>query len=195
MATCSSAIATEAAGDFVVRDARPDDASAIAAIYADEVLHGTSTYETEPPSSIEMADRMRAGIAAGYAWLVAATPDDVIAGYAYASSFRGRPGYRWTAEDSIYVAPGFRGRGVGRRLLDALISRCTAEGFRQMIAVIGDEENRASILLHERAGFVRAARFPAIGRKHGRWLTNVQMLRALGEGAATPPFADDGTTA
>ncbi len=194
MATCSSATATETGDRLVVRDAVPGDAACIAAIYAHEVLHGTSSYEIEavPPAGI--VDRMATGIAAGYPWLVALTGRGM-AGYAYASGYRSRPGYRWTVEDSVYVSPSYQGRGVGRCLLGALIQRCTEGGFRQMIAVIGDAENRASIALHERAGFVEAARFPGIGRKHGRWFTNVQMLRALGEGASSPPFADDRMTA
>ena len=178
-----------------MRDARADDAPAIAAIYAHAVLHGTSSYEVVPPCPAEMAARMAAGVAAGHAWLVATDVDDAVVGYACSSAFRTRPGYAWTVEDSIYVAPAYQGRGVGTRLLDALIMRCTAHGFRQMVAVIGDDRNAASIALHERAGFVVAARFPGVGRKHGRWLTNVQMLRALGDGAGCAPFAEPGTPA
>lgn len=195
MATCSSATATEVVGALRVRGAQAGDVAAITAIYADAVLHGTSSYEIEPPGVDAMSSRMQAGVAAGHPWLVAVAADGVVAGYAYASAYRTRPGYAWTVEDSVYVAPAFRGRGAGRLLLEALIERCTALGFRQMVAVIGDEANRASIALHERAGFVVAARFPALGRKQGRWLTNVQMQRALGDGAQTAPFAEPGTPA
>jgi L-amino acid N-acyltransferase YncA len=190
MATSSSATAT----DVEVRPAAADDAAALAAIYADDVLHGVASYEWEPPTAAAMAERMAAGHAAGYPWLVATLGGDV-AGYAHASAYRTRPGYRWTVEDSVYVAARFRGRGIGARLLDALVRRCTDLGYRQMVAVIGDESNEGSIELHRRAGFSIAARFPGIGRKHGRWLTNVQMLRALGEGSATPPFAEPESSA
>lgn len=180
---------------MLVRDAVARDAGIIASIYRHEVLHGTASYEVDPPSVAEVARRMAHGIDAGHPWLVAVDDGGAVAGYAYASSFRARPGYRWTVEDSVYVAPTWQGHGIGRRLLDALIERCTALGFRQMVAVIGDAANRGSIVLHERAGFIEVARFPGVGRKHGRWLTNVQMLRALGEGAASAPFAESESTA
>lgn len=180
--------------DVQVRDAGHQDAAAIAAIYAPEVLLGTSSYEMEPPGAAEMAERMRGIQAAGYPWLVACTRGTVV-GYAYASAYRARPAYRWTVEGSLYVASDMQGRGVGRDLLEALIARCTSLGLRRMIAVIGDETNTASVTLHERAGFVHAARFPGIGHKHGRWLTGLQMQRALGEGDMSPPFADGPATA
>lgn len=173
----------------VLRDARDEDAAAIASIYAHEVLHGTASYDVVPPDAAAMRARIAAGRDAGLPWRVAEMEGDV-AGYAYAAPFRARAGYRFTVENSLYVARRFHGRGIGTRLLADLIERCTAAGYRQMIAVIGDEANAASIALHERAGFRVAARFPGIGRKQGRWLTNVQMLRALGEGDATPPFAE-----
>jgi phosphinothricin acetyltransferase len=172
-----------------IRDADDSDASAIATIYAHEVLHGTATYEVVAPDVGEMRARMRSGRDAGTPWLVAEL-DDAVVGYAYASAYRSRPGYRWTVEDSVYVAQAAQGQGVGSVLLRELISRCTAIGFRQMVAVIGDESNGGSIRMHEREGFAVAGRFPGIGRKHGRWLTGVQMMRALGEGDATPPFAE-----
>lgn len=192
MATCSSAIGTDP--PRVIRDAVAGDASAIAAIYSHEVLHGTATYEVEPPCAEAMARRMAEGLAAGYPWRVALVGGDV-AGYACASPYRTRPGYRWTVEDSIYVSPRFHRRGIGAALLADLIERCERLDLRQMVAVIGDDSNLASIALHERAGFRLAGRFPGIGRKHGRWLTGVQMLRALGDGDSTPPFAEPGPTA
>lgn len=169
-----------------IRDAGAADLPAITAIYADEVLHGTASYETVPPGAVQMRQRLDAVVSAGYPWRVATVGDDV-AGYAYASAYRTRAGYRWTVEDSVYVAAGFRGAGLGRALLADLIDRCTAAGFRQMVAVIGDGSNLASVRLHEGLGFHVAARFPGLGWKHGRWLENVQMLRALGAGSSTPP--------
>lgn len=195
MATCSSATATDPdAPTVTVRDAGAADASAIARIYASEVRSGTASYETEPPSDAEMAARMASAASGGHPWLVAEV-DGTIAGYACASPFRARPAYRWTVENSVYVDAAWQGRGIGRHLLDALIARCTALGYRRMIAVIGDAENAASIALHARAGFQPVGRFPGIGWKHGRWLTGVQMQRALGDGDATPPFAAPGPTA
>jgi phosphinothricin acetyltransferase len=113
--------------------------------------------------------------------------DGSIAGYAYASAFRPREGYRHTVEDSVYVARGSRGRGVGRALLAALVDACAAAGYRQMVAVIGGAEEVASIRLHAAQGFAEVGRLPAVGRKFGRWLDCVHMQRALGEGAATAP--------
>jgi L-amino acid N-acyltransferase YncA len=110
-----------------------------------------------------------------------------IAGYAYAVPYRTRPAYRHTVEDSVYVDPSAARRGVGRALLDALVGACTALGHRQMIAVIGDSANAASIRLHEACGFARAGLLPSVGFKHGRWVDSVLMQRALGPGDAVPP--------
>ncbi|GAB6196824.1 N-acetyltransferase family protein [Lysobacter xanthus] len=162
------------------------DLDAIQRIYAHEVEHGTATYEVEPPDRLEMANRWRAIVEGAYPYLVARF-DGEVAGYAYGSAYRSREGYRWTVEDSVYVDARFRGRGVGDVLLGAVVDACTRGGWRQMIAVVGDGANAASIRLHERHGFRVAARFPGLGRKHGRWLENVQMLRALGDGDSTAP--------
>lgn len=169
-----------------LRDTRHDDIAAITAIYAHEVREGTSSYEWSPPDEAVMAERWRAVRDAGLPHRVASAGGRVV-GFAYADRFRAREGYRWTVEDSVYVALGAQGRGIGRRLLEDLVERCTALGYRQMIAVIGDASNTASIALHERLGFRLAARFPGVGFKHGRWLENVQMQRALGEGDTSPP--------
>ncbi|GAB2517265.1 GNAT family N-acetyltransferase [Lysobacter humi (ex Lee et al. 2017)] len=169
-----------------LRDTCEYDIAAITAIYAHEVREGTASYEWAPPDVTAMAARWRGVCEAGLPHRVACG-DGRVVGYAYASRFRAREGYRWTVEDSVYVAPGAQARGVGGRLLDDLIERCTVLGYRQMIAVIGDASNAASIALHERRGFRVAARFPGIGWKHGRWLENVQMQRALGDGDTTPP--------
>lgn len=194
-ATCSSATATDVAPATPrIREATPGDAAEVASIYSAEVLDGTSSYEVDPPGPDAMASRIASVQAAGLPWLVACLDDHVV-GFAYATAYRTRPGYRWTVEDSVYVRQDARGRGIGPRLLDTLIERCTMLGYRRMIAVIGDEANVASLALHARAGFTVAGRFPGIGRKHGRWLTGIQMQRALGEGDACAPFAEPGATA
>lgn len=171
---------------ILVRPATPDDLPAIAAIYAEAVVHGTATWEYDPPDLAEMARRHDALVAAGYPYLVAEA-DGALAGYAYAGSYRPRAAYRHTVENSIYVAPALKGRGVGRALLAALIDDCAARGFRQMVAVIGDSANAASIGLHAALGFAMIGTAPAVGWKHGRWLDQVLMQRALGDGAASPP--------
>ena len=178
-----------------IRAAVDDDLPSIQRLYAHEVLHGTATYEVDPPDVDGMRDRWRAGVDAGYPWRVACA-DGRVLGYAYASAYRTRAGYRWTVEDSVYVDPALQGRGIGRALLADLVERCAVLGYRQMVAVIGDASNTASIALHERSGFRVAARFQGLGRKHGRWLENVQMLRALGGGDRSapdaPPLPDPG---
>ena len=172
---------------LIVRDATPADVPAIAALYADEVRDHVNTYEYDVPDQAEMAQRMRGVVGAGYPYLVAEL-DGRFAGYAYASSYRARIGYRKTVENSVYVVPGLKGRGIGAALMQALIDACEARGYRQMIAVIGDADNEVSRRLHERLGFRVSGRFPGIGHNHGRWLDGLQMQRALGDGATTPPF-------
>jgi phosphinothricin acetyltransferase len=144
------------------------------------------------PDEAGMTRRVAAIRAAGYPYLVAEL-DGALAGFAYASAYRAREGYRWTVEDSVYVDGAHRGVGVGRTLLARLVERCEALGYRRMVAVIGDAGNAASISLHERAGFAVVARFPGLGVKHGRWLENVQMMRSLGEARlpSAPPLPDD----
>jgi phosphinothricin acetyltransferase len=171
---------------FTIRSAAVADIPAIAAIYGESVINGTASFELTPPGDEEMARRLSALATAGYPWLVATGESDVL-GYAYAGAYRPRPGYGNTVEDSVYVAPAAQGRGVGRALLVALIDRCTADGFRQMIAVIGDVTNTASIRLHRSLGFAPVGTFAAVGWKHGRWIDSVLMQRPLGLGATTPP--------
>lgn len=171
----------------VVRDATPADAAAIAAIYRPEVECGTATFELVAPDAAEMLRRFEAITTAGYPYL-AVEFEGRLAGYAYAQAFRSRPAYRYTVEDSIYVSIGTQGHGLGKALLATLVDRCTARGYRQMIAVIGDSvHQRPSIALHKAFGFEVVGRLPGVGYKHGRWLDSVQMQRALGEGEWTPP--------
>lgn len=172
--------------DIRLRDAAERDFDAIAALYDREVREGVATYEYDPPGAEEMRRRWRATADARHPYLIAET-DGRFAGYAYASAYRGRAGYRWTVESTVYVEHALHGRGIGRALMEALIARCTAIGHRQMVAVIGDRANGASTRLHERLGFAVVGVFPGLGRKHGRWLDVVQLQRALGDGAASPP--------
>ena len=171
---------------LVVRAAEVDDMAAITAIYADAVEHGTGTFEIDPPSIVEMADRLARVVAGGLPYLVATDCGRVV-GFAYASAYHARAAYRFTVEDSIYVAASGRRRGGGRALLSTLVERAAATGARQMVAVIGDSGNVASIRLHERAGFIHAGRLGSTGWKAGRWLDTVLMQRALGPGGTWPP--------
>lgn len=169
-----------------LRKATLADIPCIHAIYAREVRDGVATYEYQAPEQAEMALRMQELSAGGYPFLVAER-EGVLAGYAYASAYRGRAGYRWTVEDTVYVAAEAQGTGVGRALLSRLIADCQALGFRQMVAVIGEPGNGASVVLHEKLGFNIIGIFPGLGRKHGRWLDTVQMQRALGSGNKEAP--------
>lgn len=172
---------------LAVRDAVEADIPAIAAIYAAEVRDFVNTYEYDAPDEAEMLRRMRAVLDGGYPYLTAEL-DGEIAGYAYAGSFRSRAAYRWVVENSVYVAADAQGHGLGAALLEKLIAECEARGFRQMIAVIGEPTNAASIRLHERFGFHHVGTFPGIAWKHGRWLDTVFMQRALSTGNAEPPL-------
>ena len=169
-----------------LRKATLADIPHIHAVYAREVRDGVATYEYEAPDETEMARRLQELLDGGYPFLVAEL-EGIFAGYAYASSYRGRAGYRWTVEDTVYVSAEAKGRGVGRALLTRLIADCEALGFRQMVAVIGEPGNGASVVLHEKLGFHIIGIFPGLGRKHGRWLDTVQMQRALGSGSNEAP--------
>lgn len=170
---------------MVVRSCEAADIAAITAIYGPAVQHGTATFELEPPSETEMAARRAALLDGGYPYLVCEI-DGLVAGYAYASAYRARPAYRSTIENSVYVDPRFQRRGVARRLLQALIGASAERGYRQMIAVIGDSENIASVRLHEEAGFAHTGVLRSVGWKHGRWLDTVLMQRAVGSGDTAP---------
>jgi phosphinothricin acetyltransferase len=179
-------MATTTAETVAVRDATDDDMAAVQAIYAHHVLHGLASFEIEPPDRTEMMKRRQAIVERGLPYLVA-TVNGRVAGYAYAGPYRLRPAYRFMLEDSVYVAPDALGHGLGRRLLADLIERCAALGYRQMIAVIGDSQNRPSIGLHERLGFARIGAIRSAGFKFGRWVDSVLMQRTLGEGDSTLP--------
>ncbi len=170
-----------------VRDAVTDDAAALAAIYGHHVLHGVGTFEETPPPPEEMARRRAAVCALGLPYLVADAEGEGVVGFAYASPFRPRAAYRYTAEDSVYVAPGQIGRGVGKALLVEVIARCEAMGLRQLVAVIGGSDNAGSIGLHRSLGFEMQGVMPALGFKHGGWVDIVSMQKALNGGASLPP--------
>jgi phosphinothricin acetyltransferase len=171
---------------FLIHASSAADIPAITAIYAHWVTHGLASFEVEPPDLTEMARRRASVLAAGFPYLVAETPEGLL-GYAYASAYRARPAYRFTAENSVYVAPGAGRRGIGLALMEEVIAQRTGAGFRQMVAVIGDSGNAASIALHKRAGFTTAGLLKAAGWKHGRWVDSVLMQRPLGAGAGAPP--------
>jgi phosphinothricin acetyltransferase len=171
---------------LLIRAAAAADIPAITAIYDHAVRHGTASFELEPPDAAEMARRRQTLVDGGFPYLVAEA-DGAVAGYAYAGPYRPRPAYRWSVEDSVYVAPALQRRGVGRTLLDRLIAEAEQRGFRQMIAVIGDSAQTPSIELHRAAGFRLIGAVENVGHKFGRWLDTVLMQRALGPGASTPP--------
>jgi phosphinothricin acetyltransferase len=169
-----------------LRPAQASDLPGIRAIYAHHVLHGLASFEIVPPTVAEMHHRFEAIVAAGYPYLVASDAEALL-GYAYASAYRTRPAYRYTVEDSVYVAPPVTRRGIGRRLLAALIAECERRGYRQMLAVIGDSANAASIELHRACGFIASGTLQSIGFKFGRWVDSVIMQRALGDGDRSVP--------
>jgi phosphinothricin acetyltransferase len=170
----------------ILRPSTPADLAAITAIYADSVVTGTGTFELDPPDLAEMARRRDEVLGRGLPWLVAQQDGETV-GYAYANAFRPRPAYRFFVEDSIYLAPAARGRGVGRLLLAELIARCETRGARQMIAVIGDSANAGSVGIHAALGFEHSGLMRSAGWKFGRWLDVVLMQRALGAGDRSSP--------
>jgi phosphinothricin acetyltransferase len=171
---------------LILRDAHEDDMPAVQAIYAHHVIHGTASFELEPPNVAQMLQRRADVCANGLPYLVAERDSEVV-GYGYATLYRPRPAYRFTVEDSVYVREGMAGLGIGQALLNLIIQRCIEGGRRQMVAVIGNSENIASIRLHERLGFRKVGVFESVGFKHGRWLDTVLMQRELGEGCACVP--------
>jgi phosphinothricin acetyltransferase len=163
----------------VIRHAEDEDLDACRAIYALEVLEGTASFELEPPDLEEMRRRHAAVLALGSVWLVVEI-DGEVQGYAYAGTYRPRPAYRHTLESTVYVARAARGHGIGRLLLDRLVAETAARGFRQMVAIIGDSANLASIALHRSSGFRYVGTLEGVGHKLGRWLDTVLMQRPLG---------------
>jgi len=172
--------------NLLVRDATEDDMPAVQAIYAHHVIHGTASFELEPPTLEQMCQRRADICGHGLPYVVAEHNGEVV-GYGYATLYRPRPAYRFTVEDSVYVREGMSGLGVGKALLSRVIQRCIEGGRRQMVAIIGNSENVASIRLHERLGFRKVGVFESVGFKHARWLDTVIMQRELGEGDGSTP--------
>jgi phosphinothricin acetyltransferase len=171
-----------------IRAATSADIPAITRIYAHAVRHGTASFELEPPNEAEMALRQKALLDGGFPYLVAASNgDEDILGYAYAGPYRARPAYRFSVENSVYVAADAHRRGIGRALMDRLIAESEVRGYRLMIAVIGDSAQTPSIELHRAAGFKLVGALEGVGYKFDRWLDTVLMQRALGKGTSAPP--------
>lgn len=182
----TSTVLSSSGTGLTLRESRDADVAAIQAIYAHHVRFGLGSFEEVPPDVGEMGARRAAVLARGLPYLVCEV-DSRVAGYAYAGPFRTRSAYRFAVEDSIYIDPGYQRRGIARRLLAELIVRCEAQGYRQMLAVIGDSGNRGSIGLHAALGFRTVAQLQAVGYKFGRWIDSVIMQRALGPGDEAEP--------
>lgn len=174
---------------ILIRPALVADLPACRAIYAHHVLNGVGTFEESPPDAAEFAHRFDAVTGCGLPWLAAERRGAVV-GYVYASAYNIRSAYRFTVQDSIYVAPDAVGGGVGRTLLTTLVARCADLGFRRMMAVIGGAENAGSRGLHRACGFQEVGVLPAVGLKFGRWMDSVLMQRPLGEGTDSVPTRD-----
>jgi L-amino acid N-acyltransferase YncA len=170
----------------IVRPATEADAEALAAIYGDAVLHGFGTFEEIAPSPADMDARRRAVQDRGLPYLVAEDGGGVL-GFAYAGPFRPRAAYRYTLEDSVYVSPDAKGKGVGRAVLSAVIQACEALGVRQLMAIVGDSGNSGSIALHRALGFEQTGIGRSVGFKHGRWVDIVHMQKPLNGGDTLPP--------
>ena len=173
-------------GSLVVRDAAEADMEAVARIYAHHVERGLATFEEAAPTDEEMRARRLKVLAVGAPYLVAEIDGEIV-GYCYAAPYHARPAYRHTLEDSVYVAPGRGGRGIGGALLAELIARCEAGPWRWMVAIIGDSGNAASIALHRRYGFELVGTLRSGGFKFGRWVDTPILQRALGPGDSLPP--------
>ena len=168
-----------------IRTATSDDAAALAAIYGHHILHGLGTFEEVPPSTEEMSRRAAAVLGFGLPYLVAEF-DGAVAGFAYASAFRTRAAYRYTVEDSVYIAADRLGQGIGKALLTRVVEACEGLGLRQMVALIGDSGNAGSIGVHRSCGFELTGTFRGLGFKAGRWVDVVMMQRELNPGRDTP---------
>jgi L-amino acid N-acyltransferase YncA len=161
-----------------VRPATAGDLDAVAGIFAHYVIGSVFTFEEVPPTVAQWRQRLVA-LAENHLPFLVAEVDGTVAGYAYASPWRPKPAYRHTVEDSIFLAPGYQGKGLGRLLLDALLSACAAAGCRQVIAVIAGSGDPASVALHRACGFTEAGRLTQVGYKHGRWIDTVLLQRAV----------------
>ena len=170
--------------EIIIRDCRAGDMDAVTRIYAHHVEQSLASFEETAPNAEEMTARRNAILQKKHPFIVAEMGGEVL-GFAYASTFRPRSAYDLTVENSVYVDPSATGRGIGSSLIEELINACTELGFRQMIAIIGDTENHASIRLHERFGFKQVGLLTATGFKFGRWVDTVIMQRGLGDGDAT----------
>ena len=174
------------AATLTIRPSTPADLPAITAIYGWNVLHGTGTFELDPPDEADMARRREDVLAKGLPWLVAER-GGVVLGYAYANHFRARRAYRFTVEDSVYLAADAKGQGLGRLLLAELMARCEAAGARQMLAVIGDSANAGSIGVHRALGFAPVGVMKSVGWKFDEWRDVVMMQKSLGLGLSSAP--------
>jgi L-amino acid N-acyltransferase YncA len=170
----------------LIRDSRDDDLPAITAIYAHHVLHSTGTFETEPPSAADMAARRADVLGKGLPYLVVEDGGTVL-GFAYGNWFKPRPAYRYSVEDSIYLAAGTQGKGLGRALLTVLLERCEAAGIRKVMAIIGDSANAGSVGVHRSLGFTQVGVIESCGWKMGAWRDIVVMQKTLGAGDSLPP--------
>jgi L-amino acid N-acyltransferase YncA len=173
-----------------VRPATAGDLDSITGIFAHYVTGTVFTFEEEPPTAAQWGQRLLALTEGHLPFLVAET-DGTVAGYAYVSPWRTKPAYRHTVEDSVYLAPGHRGKGLGRLLLDALLAACATTGVRQVIAVIADSGDPASAALHRACGFTETGRLSGVGYKHGRWIDTVLLQRAVGMGSAVSADRSD----
>ena len=171
----------------LIRPSRDEDITAITAIYAHHVLHGTGTFETEPPSAADMANRRADVLSKGLPYLVA-EEDGEILGFAYGNWFKPRPAYRYSVEDSVYLAPGLDRKGLGRALLAELLAHCEAAGIRKVMAIIGDSANAGSVGVHRALGFTQVGIVEACGWKFGAWRDIVIMQKTLGPGSSEPPI-------
>jgi L-amino acid N-acyltransferase YncA len=174
----------------VVRAASELDMAAVRSIYSHYVLHSLATFEETQPTLDEMLARRQASADSNLPYLVAQAGREIL-GFAYAAAYRPRPAYRFTIEDSVYVAEGFGGRGIGSALLGELIARCERGPWRQMVAIVGDSANSGSIALHRRFGFELVGTLRSVGLKHGQWVDTPILQRGLGLGDGQPPETDE----
>ena len=172
---------------LLIRPSDDKDIAAITAIYAHHVLHGTGTFETEAPSASDMAARRADVLSRGLPYLVAVREGN-IAGFAYGNWFKPRPAYRYSVEDSIYLAPDLQRKGLGRALLAELLARCEAAGIRKVMAIVGDSANAGSVGVHRAVGFMHVGTVDACGWKFGAWRDIVIMQKTLGLGDTQPPL-------